>query len=179
MLFYTQFLDTNLFFFIHSSMTLLRSVFTTMLDFFTSNLYTKLFTFSFSFANTNLLNITNLYSYILSIEILIVVCVLFVHSSIIKDDSSEISQYNSSEEGYFLIDSLYNALQFQIVISSNANTSIGIGHKLESFLDFFFLVIPTSIIIYILIPSLGLLYNTEYDSDYSNSIMTVDIIAHQ
>jgi hypothetical protein len=120
-----------------------------------------------------------LYSYILSIELLIVICVLFIHTSVISDDSIELSNYSHHEQGYFIIDNAFYAMRLSMVSNSNTNTAIGIGHQLESFLDFFFLVIPTSIIVYILVPSLGLLYNKEFELDYSDTSFTVDVIAHQ
>lgn len=149
------------------------------LDSFCNNIYTKLFNFNYVHSNHDLLNITSLYSYILSIEILIVICVLFIHSSVIGDDMVEITEHNRSENGYYIVNDAFSILHLQMLVSSNTNTAIGIGHELESFLDFFFLVIPTSIIIYILVPSLGLLYNKEFELDYSDTSFTVDIIAHQ
>ena len=56
---------------------------------------------------------------------------------------------------------------------------IGIGHRVEAFLDNFFLVIPTLIIIYILTPSLGLLYNGENYLETLNYSFTLDIVSHQ
>jgi len=51
--------------------------------------------------------------------------------------------------------------------------------RMESFLDLFFLLLPTFIVIIILVPSLGFLYMNEYAVDLFESTMTVDVIGHQ
>jgi hypothetical protein len=49
--------------------------------------------------------------------------------------------------------------------------------KMESFLDIFFLILPTSIIIYLLVPTLGYLYNNEIVG--LQTAFTINIIGHQ
>jgi hypothetical protein len=50
-------------------------------------------------------------------------------------------------------------------------------HQMESFLDVFFLILPTSIIIYLLVPTLGYLYNNEISG--LQTAFTINIIGHQ
>lgn len=143
------------------------------------DLYNRLFNFNYDFPNTNLLNISSLYGYILSIEILIVLCVLFVHSSVINTDTDEFINDSTLQTGEYHVDFFTNSISLDAYLSVHHNVSLGIGHSIESFLDFFFLVLPTSIIIYILVPSLGLLYNKEFLMDYSSYSFIIDIIGHQ
>lgn len=141
--------------------------------------YLKFFNFNYDFPNHDLLNIMSLYSYILAIEILIVLCVFFVHSSILDSDVNELITDSYLEDGYVILDDYSSELYFEAYLSLHNNVSLGIGHNVESFLDFFFLVVPTAIIIYILIPSLGLLYNKEFTIDYSLFSFVIDIVGHQ
>lgn len=141
--------------------------------------YNKLFNFNYDFPNHDLLNIMSLYSYILSIEIIIVLCVFFVHSSILDSDKIEFTSHSSISNGLFVFDDYSYNISLDIYLSIHNNVSLGIGHHIESFLDFFFLVIPTAIILYILIPSLGLLYNKEFVIDYSTFSFVIDVIGHQ
>jgi cytochrome c oxidase subunit 2 len=50
--------------------------------------------------------------------------------------------------------------------------------EMESFIDIFFLLFPTAVILFILIPSLGFLYTEEMNSD-SNFSMTITVTGHQ
>lgn len=143
------------------------------------DVYNRLFNFNYDFPNHDLLNITSLYSYILSIELLIVLCVLFVHSAVLSTDSDEFINNTTMQSGHYSIDLFTSKFELDTYLSVHHNVSLGIGHSIESFLDFFFLVIPTSIIIYILVPSLGLLYNKEFLIDYSSYSFIIDVIGHQ
>jgi heme/copper-type cytochrome/quinol oxidase subunit 2 len=62
---------------------------------------------------------------------------------------------------------------------SNLTLPMGIPSKLESYLDFFFLVLPTLIVLYILIPSLGLLYNKEFELDNLTYSFSIEVVGHQ
>lgn len=157
----------------------LKQFFDTLTSISLDDFYNKLFNFNYDFPNHDLLNIMSLYGYILSIEIIIVLCVLFVHSSILDSDSSELAHDSSFEDVYYLFDNYCDGFIVECYLSVHNNVSIGIGHNIESFLDFFFLVIPTSIILYILIPSLGLLYNKEFLIDYTTFSFVIDIVGHQ
>lgn len=50
---------------------------------------------------------------------------------------------------------------------------------MENFLDIFFIIFPTVIILYILIPSVGFLYNSEYIIETTNYTFTLNVVAHQ
>ena len=51
--------------------------------------------------------------------------------------------------------------------------------RMENFLDIFFIIFPTVIILYILIPSVGFLYNSEYIIETTNYTFTLNVVAHQ
>lgn len=121
----------------------------------------------------------SLYSYIMSIELIIVICVFFVHSSVLESDTYTFIHDSVLEDSNYIFDSFTDSIEMSVYLSIHHSVSLGIGHHIESILDFFFLVIPTVIIIYILIPSLGLLYNKEFILDYSMFSFIIDIIGHQ
>jgi heme/copper-type cytochrome/quinol oxidase subunit 2 len=50
--------------------------------------------------------------------------------------------------------------------------------EVESFLDIFFLLFPTAVIIYILIPTLGFIYSEDLTADSSYAI-TITVVGHQ
>lgn len=121
----------------------------------------------------------SLYGYILSIEIIIVICVLFVHTSIVTTDEFDITHGSHNLQVSYIDDEGLICFRTESTQFVHSNVSFGIGHNVESFLDFFFLVIPTAIIIYILIPSLGLLYNKEFLLDYATYSFVIDVVGHQ
>lgn len=49
----------------------------------------------------------------------------------------------------------------------------------ESLLDICFLVFPTIVVILILIPTLGFLYNNEYNVEHVSTAMSIDVVGHQ
>jgi heme/copper-type cytochrome/quinol oxidase subunit 2 len=51
--------------------------------------------------------------------------------------------------------------------------------RAESLLDICFLVFPTIVVICILIPTLGFLYNNEYNMEHISTALSIDIIGHQ
>lgn len=51
--------------------------------------------------------------------------------------------------------------------------------EMESFLDIFFLIFPTLVIIYILVPTLGFLYASDFNIDTSNFTLTLSVVGHQ
>lgn len=51
--------------------------------------------------------------------------------------------------------------------------------RAESLLDICFLVFPTIVVIFVLIPTLGFLYNHEYNIDHLSTAMSIDIVGHQ
>lgn len=134
----------------------------------------------FEYPNADLLNISTLYSHILCIEICIVLCVLITHFLILESDKFELKSYDPIEFFSAAVLRWYNfGVQYYIRRPDFSFNSIGIGHELESFLDFFFLILPTLIIIYILIPSLGLLYNNELEFDSSDYSFSIEVVGHQ
>jgi hypothetical protein len=51
--------------------------------------------------------------------------------------------------------------------------------RAESILDICFLVFPTIAVLWILLPTLGFLYNTEFYLEHVNTAMAIDVIGHQ
>lgn len=51
--------------------------------------------------------------------------------------------------------------------------------RAESILDICFLVFPTLAVMWILVPTLGFLYNTEFFLEHVNTAMSIDVIGHQ
>ena len=51
--------------------------------------------------------------------------------------------------------------------------------RAESMLDICFLVFPTLAVMWILVPTLGFLYNTEFFLEHVNTAMSIDVIGHQ
>jgi hypothetical protein len=51
--------------------------------------------------------------------------------------------------------------------------------RAESLLDICFLVVPTLVVIMILIPTLGFLYNNEYRLENISTALSIDVIGHQ
>lgn len=51
--------------------------------------------------------------------------------------------------------------------------------RAESLLDICFLVFPTIVVVFILIPTLGFLYNHEYNIEHLSTAMSIDIVGHQ
>ena len=49
----------------------------------------------------------------------------------------------------------------------------------ESFLDSLFLIMPTIMVLFILIPTLGFLYNTDLDIEQLSPAFGIDVIGHQ
>lgn len=60
-----------------------------------------------------------------------------------------------------------------------SNFSYNYSSKLEGMLDIAFILFPTFIIIYVLIPSLGFLYHTEDSLEHLFYSFTLDVIGHQ
>ncbi len=56
---------------------------------------------------------------------------------------------------------------------------IGLNQRVESFLDIFFFIFPTLTILYILVPTLGHLYNTDFSMNNVNGLFTIDVIGRQ
>ena len=50
--------------------------------------------------------------------------------------------------------------------------------RLAKFLDVFFIIVPTVIILYILILSVDFLYNTEYIIENTYYTLTLNVVAH-
>jgi len=82
----------------------------------------------------------SLYGYILSIEIIIVVCVLFVHASVINSDVEDrmYSSYALRSYPFSIANTNGTIILFDSNHFTHNNVSFGIGHQIESFLDFFF-----------------------------------------
>ena len=170
-----------------------------------------LFNFNYEFPNSDLLNITNLYLYIILIEICILIPIVYIIYFLLEPDNffyaffkkkskktvseivygtfSAISKNIGPFAPYLRIriaedrwethnrhPSIYDASRVEPILPT---ISIGIGKKLESFLDFFFLILPTILILAILIPSLGLLYNNEFELDNLKYSFIIDVIGHQ
>lgn len=55
----------------------------------------------------------------------------------------------------------------------------GLNKRVESFLDIFFFIFPTLTILYILVPTLGHLYNTDFSMTNVNGLFTIDVIGRQ
>lgn len=55
----------------------------------------------------------------------------------------------------------------------------GMNKRMESFLDIFFFIFPTLTILYILVPTLGHLYNTDFSMNNVNGLFTIDVIGRQ
>lgn len=55
----------------------------------------------------------------------------------------------------------------------------GLNKRVESFLDIFFFIFPTLTILYILVPTLGHLYNTDSSMNNVNGLFTIDVIGRQ
>lgn len=51
--------------------------------------------------------------------------------------------------------------------------------RAESLLDICFLVFPTIVVVLILLPTLGFLYNHEYNFDHISTSMSIDVVGHQ
>jgi hypothetical protein len=51
--------------------------------------------------------------------------------------------------------------------------------RAESLLDICFLVFPTIVVILILVPTLGFLYNNEFFAEHVSTAMSIDVIGHQ
>jgi hypothetical protein len=51
--------------------------------------------------------------------------------------------------------------------------------RAESMLDVCFLVFPTIVVILILVPTLGFLYNHEYFLEHVSTAMSIDVVGHQ
>jgi heme/copper-type cytochrome/quinol oxidase subunit 2 len=51
--------------------------------------------------------------------------------------------------------------------------------RAESLLDICFLVFPTLVVIFILIPTLGFLYNNEYQIEHLTTAFSIDVVGHQ
>jgi len=78
---------------------------------------------------------------------------------------------------YFIIDCI------GILVSSynfkNTSFSISFSKRIISMLEFVFLLIPTLLIGYILIPSIGMIYASEFSLDSLEYSLSVDVIGHQ
>lgn len=51
--------------------------------------------------------------------------------------------------------------------------------RAESMLDICFLVFPTIVVLFILLPTLGFLYNHEFFTEHISTAMSIDVIGHQ
>lgn len=51
--------------------------------------------------------------------------------------------------------------------------------RTEALLDICFLVFPTLVVICILIPTLGFLYNNEFNLEHATTAMSIDVVGHQ
>jgi len=51
--------------------------------------------------------------------------------------------------------------------------------RAESMLDICFLVLPTIVVVFMLIPTIGFLYNNEFFVEHANTSMSIDVIGHQ
>ena len=51
--------------------------------------------------------------------------------------------------------------------------------RAESLLDICFLVFPTVVVIFILVPTLGFLYNNEFNLEHVSTAMSIDVVGHQ
>lgn len=150
----------------------LISFYNTLLDYCFS-----FFDFSFLLESFSITNLESLYTYILFIEIIIFYLVIKISNSI---RTSFI--WSNYAFPFFCIIFNNRLLKFIITKLHNFVTfpfSVGISTRIESFLDIFFLIIPSVIIIYILIPSLGLLYNGENYLETLNYSFTLDVVGHQ
>jgi len=101
-----------------------------------------------------------LYSDILGICLLILVCVTILLSYILDSFSFKLSS-EDFDEGYFY--------KFPNEFTKKA----------ESLLDIFFLFLPTLIIVYILIPTIGFIYSSNLNNEKIATSFTIDIIGNQ
>jgi hypothetical protein len=51
--------------------------------------------------------------------------------------------------------------------------------RAESLLDICFLVFTTIVVIFILVPTLGFLYNNEFNLEHVSTAMSIDVVGHQ
>jgi cytochrome c oxidase subunit II len=112
-------------------------------------------------ANDTMYGLVVLYSDILGICLLILVCVTILLSYILDSFSFKSPSEEEEEEEYFH--------KFP-----NEFT-----RKAESLLDIFFLFLPTLIIVYILIPTIGFIYSSNLNNEKIATSFTIDIIGNQ
>jgi heme/copper-type cytochrome/quinol oxidase subunit 2 len=112
-------------------------------------------------ANDTMYGLVVLYSDILGICLLILVCVTILLSYILDSFSFKSPSEEEEEEEYFH--------KFP-----NEFT-----RKAESLLDIFFLFLPTLIIVYILIPTIGFIYSSNLFNEKIATSFTIDIIGNQ
>jgi hypothetical protein len=83
--------------------------------------------------------------------------------------------------GYVILYSIIDCIAVLISFYNYNNTvfSISFSKRMISMLELVFLVVPTILIGYLLIPSIGFLYSTEFSIESLEYSFSVDITGHQ
>ena len=115
--------------------------------------------------------ISSLYNEIILLCLVIVVLVLGILTFIERNHSSYYGFLESLTFSTFG-SSFSKKLKFNF-------SSVRFTSKAEGYLDLAFLLFPSSIIFYIIVPTLGFLYNKDINVDSTLSSFSVDIVGHQ
>lgn len=143
-----------------------------------------MFSFSGLSASTIHVGIVSLYSDLLCICLVILLAIFeFLFTTISYYERypyhyiNTVDTWSDFKRDYFSI-GLKRKVSPQDFLNVNL-FSIQLSSRIESYLDTLFIVIPTTIIIYILFPTLGFLYFAELENSLDSSVLEINVIAHQ
>jgi len=119
--------------------------------------------------------ISSLYAEVILLCYLIVLLVM----DILLNIERHFTTHYSFNEDLFSEEDSSNLHTDELPINSYNYLPIRYSPKTEAYLDIAFLLFPTIIIFYIVIPTLGFLYNKEVNVDSSLSAFTIDVVGHQ
>lgn len=120
-------------------------------------------------ANDTMYSLIVLYSDILGICLLILVSVTILLSYIL--DSFRVKEHKVSD--------FWESVRLNENVNKYFHMPNEFDRKTESLLDVFFLFLPTLIIVYILIPTIGFIYSTNLNNEKIATSFTIDIIGNQ
>lgn len=103
------------------------------------------------------------------------VIVLIVIDILLTIESRFSTHYVLNDE--FVVNKLMNIDSVQTTLFSFIPIRYSV--KGESFLDIAFLLFPTAVIFYIVVPTLGFLYNKDINVEAMSSSFTIDVVGHQ
>ena len=73
-----------------------------------------------------------------------------------------------------VIDNILSIISSRMILQA-----VNFASRIESFIDLVFLLLPSSIVVFILVPTIGFLYSNEYNLDMLNYSLVLEVTGHQ